>query len=153
MLEHTPSDCFTILMSKSDGRQYLVSNTAMAFRLAVPENPGMSKDPRKNRIAELRRARGWSMDQLAERANTTGSQINKLEKGRVSLTTDWMYRIADALEVHPMDLLDNGGLEPDEKAILDLYRGLDDRERAQFRAVANALAQPREDDGPTSKFG
>lgn len=45
------------------------------------------------------------MHALAEAAGTTGSTINKLEKGVMRLTTDWMEKIAVALEVQPAELL------------------------------------------------
>lgn len=90
-----------------------------------------------NRIAEIRQERGWSMEELAARANTTASQINKLEKGRVRLNFDWMHRLARALEVHPVELHPGVILPtPEEQALLDRYRGLSEADRdTTFRFV------------------
>lgn len=66
-----------------------------------------------NRIKDWRLKRGWSMQQLAEAAATTRSQIDKLERGERRLTVDWMQRIAGPLGCAPADLLpDNDGGGP-----------------------------------------
>ena len=41
-----------------------------------------------NRLRELRKAQGLTMEALAGRTNTTASQINKLEKGDRRLTAE-----------------------------------------------------------------
>ncbi len=46
-----------------------------------------------------------SLQQLADRTNTTDSTISKLEVGRTTLDIDWMMRLADALDIGPADLL------------------------------------------------
>jgi phage repressor protein C with HTH and peptisase S24 domain len=58
-----------------------------------------------NRIAEFRKARGWSQQQLADLAGTTNQQIGHLESGRRRLDTVWMSRIASALGVEPVELI------------------------------------------------
>ena len=67
---------------------------------------------RPNRIFELRDRLGMSQEALAEAANTTSSQISKLEKGERRLTVEWMYRLAPALNVAPSDLMLPGEEEP-----------------------------------------
>lgn len=61
--------------------------------------------PAANRIAELRRRRGWSQARLAEMVGTSSQQISKLETGAGRLNTDWMIRIAKALECAPAELM------------------------------------------------
>lgn len=58
-----------------------------------------------NRLRELRKAQGLTMEALAARANTTASQINKLEKGDRRLTDEWMHRLAGALGCNAADLI------------------------------------------------
>jgi transcriptional regulator with XRE-family HTH domain len=58
-----------------------------------------------NRIKELRDARGWSMRELAARANTSASTINKLEKGETVLNVVWMQRLAKIFDIPPENLL------------------------------------------------
>lgn len=78
---------------------------------------------RPNRIFELRTALGMSQEALAEAANTTSSQIAKLEKGDRRLTVEWMYRLAPPLNVAPSDLLPP---EPERAPVEDLVLTLDD---------------------------
>jgi len=59
----------------------------------------------KNRIRELRRSRGLTLEEVARRANTTNQQVHRLETGQRRLTTEWMDRIGTALGVRPADLL------------------------------------------------
>jgi phage repressor protein C with HTH and peptisase S24 domain len=60
----------------------------------------------KNRIRELRRGAGLTLQRLADLVGTTAQQINRLERGDRRLTTEWMERIAGGLEVHPAELID-----------------------------------------------
>lgn len=79
----------------------------------------------ENRIKELRRARGLTLQKLAERAGTTNQQISRLERGERRLTTDWMERLGNALECNPAALMGAyadppsfrslGGLASDDK--------------------------------------
>jgi transcriptional regulator with XRE-family HTH domain len=59
----------------------------------------------KNRILELRKDRGLTLTQLADQVDSTAQQIGRLEKGERRLTTDWMEKIAHALDVLPEDLM------------------------------------------------
>lgn len=58
-----------------------------------------------NRIREWRQNKNWSLQQLAEAADTSRAQIDKLERGERRLTLDWMIRLAKPLECLPADLL------------------------------------------------
>lgn len=59
----------------------------------------------KNRIWELRRQKNMTALVLAEKVGTTAQQIGRLEKSKRRLTTDWMVRIAAALDVPPEALI------------------------------------------------
>ncbi len=59
----------------------------------------------ENRIRELRRGRGFTLQNLAERADTTNQQISRLERGERRLTTGWMERLAGALGCSPAALI------------------------------------------------
>jgi len=58
-----------------------------------------------NRILELRKQSGLTLAQLAQHTGSTPQQIGRLEKGERRLTTDWMEKIAKALNVLPEDLM------------------------------------------------
>ena len=70
----------------------------------MPEKPKKLYEP--NRIEEWRNARGMRQEDLAEKLGTSAAQIGKLERRERRLTTGWMMRLAEALEVYPTDLLD-----------------------------------------------
>lgn len=59
----------------------------------------------KNRIKELRRGQGLTLQRLADLIGTTPQQINRLERGDRRLTTEWMERVAGGLSVHPTELI------------------------------------------------
>lgn len=65
------------------------------------------------------------MRELAARANTTSSTINKLEKGLTRLNTDWLTRLAAALEVEPQELITPSDREPPpiQQDDVELYEG------------------------------
>lgn len=60
----------------------------------------------RNRITELRKARGWSIQALADYANMDRADLSRIESGRVTgiyLTT--LCRLAEALDVSPAELV------------------------------------------------
>ena len=65
-------------------------------------------------IAALRKMRGMSQEQLAERANISRSHLSAIEApGMVrAFSMDIFFNIADALDVDPADLI-NTSLFPD----------------------------------------
>jgi transcriptional regulator with XRE-family HTH domain len=63
------------------------------------------------RIRELRKTRGLTLQQLAEQAGTTAQTIQRLETDNMSVSVDWLLRIAPALGVSPAALLSTIGTE------------------------------------------
>jgi len=63
-----------------------------------------------NRIRFWRQQKGWTLQQLAEAADTTRAQIDKLEHGTRRLTVDWMVRLATPLGCDPRSLMALSGL-------------------------------------------
>ena len=64
-----------------------------------------------NRVREWRSLRGISQQALAERAGTTQPTIYKVELGHRKLTDHWLSRLAVALDVRPLDLLEGDAEE------------------------------------------
>lgn len=58
------------------------------------------------RIREVRRRRGMTLQALAERVGTTPQTIQRLETNNMTVSVDWLLRIADALELSAADLLE-----------------------------------------------
>lgn len=68
----------------------------------------MKKNAAKNRpnnIEKLRLAKGWTMQQLADKMDTQRAQINKLEKGHIQLKEFWLLKLSKALECDISDIL------------------------------------------------
>lgn len=53
----------------------------------------MTDDLPQNNIEALRKARGWSMQTLADKLHTSTSTINRLEKGEASLDVTWLKKL------------------------------------------------------------
>lgn len=63
------------------------------------------RTPRANRIAEQRRAKGLSQQQLAEAVGVHWTTISKLERGITRLDFVWAEKISEALGVDEYDIL------------------------------------------------
>ena len=63
------------------------------------------------RIREVRRARGMTLDDVAQACNppTTPQTIGRLETGTRTVSIGWLNRIADALGVDAADLVEGSG--------------------------------------------
>lgn len=59
------------------------------------------------RIKELRREKGWTQAELAERANISRSQLTQIEGGARPANTLRLQAIAEALQVPVSDLFDD----------------------------------------------
>jgi transcriptional regulator with XRE-family HTH domain len=58
-----------------------------------------------NRIAELRRASGLTLSELATKAGTTPATISKLERSEIKLSVEWMEKLAPLFRVKPAELV------------------------------------------------
>lgn len=58
----------------------------------------------ENRIADVRKRRGLTQQQLADLLGVHWVTVSKLERGVMQLTSDWITRLAEALEVDVMEL-------------------------------------------------
>lgn len=52
-----------------------------------------------NRIKEIRQLQGMTLSDLGERVGVSSQQIQKYESGDSKISTDKLYKVADALEV------------------------------------------------------
>lgn len=59
----------------------------------------------QSRIREIRRAKGFTLQQVGKKAGTTAQTIGRLETGMRTLSINWVQRIAKALDADPSELL------------------------------------------------
>ena len=60
---------------------------------------GAGKDAMDNRIKELRKARGLTQDELAQKLKVSRQTINSLEKGRYDPSITLAYRLARSFDL------------------------------------------------------
>lgn len=60
-----------------------------------------------NKIYEIRQLKGMSLEAVAKACvpETTAKQISRLEKGERRLTTEWIDRLAKAMDCHPSEIV------------------------------------------------
>lgn len=59
----------------------------------------------QSRIREIRKLKKLTLQQVADKSETTAQTIGRLETGMRTLSVDWVNRIAKALDVDPSELL------------------------------------------------
>lgn len=105
-----------------------------------------------NNIRKIRENQGFTLEQLADAAETSVQQVSRLERGERRLTVDWMARLAGPLGVEPAALLSNETpdrgriiqepkkirLRPDEVRLIRWWRILDDSEKRMIAAFGRA---------------
>lgn len=59
-----------------------------------------------NHLRKLRKARNLSQEELAWKADSELSQINRIELGKISAGLTQLFKIAQALDIHVKELFD-----------------------------------------------
>jgi len=57
------------------------------------------------RVRELRKARGWTQDDLHANSGLSQGEISKIEKGQINVTAETLMKLAGAFEIHTEDLV------------------------------------------------
>jgi len=63
----------------------------------------------ETRIREFRKLRGLTLKELADKIATTPQTVQRLETANMTVSTDWLERIANALNIEPADLIARPG--------------------------------------------
>ncbi len=61
----------------------------------------------RNNVRRIREAKGFTLEQVAQRVNATRAQISKVERGIIRLNDVWMERLSMALTCSVHDLIDD----------------------------------------------
>ncbi len=56
-------------------------------------------------VLKKRVAKGWSQSELASRVDNNFQNISRLERGEITPTLFWCYKLADALEIELHELI------------------------------------------------
>ena len=87
----------------------------------------------KQKIYEVRRSKGVSQEEMANRMGIALNSYRKLERGKTSLVNEKLWLIADALGVSVRELV----LEEDKTTGLSLA----EKERNEFHKLIEALKE------------
>lgn len=91
-----------------------------------------TQSPYRTRIREIRKLRGLTLEEVARDTGTTPQTIQRLETDQMTVSLDWLERLAGALEVKPVDLLGARS-----------HEGPADETAEFFAATGNALIRNR----------
>lgn len=96
------------------------------------------------RFKELRRAREWSQEELAEKMGISPNYLSSVERGRENPTLDLLITLAKALRVELVDLFNYPWLTMSETDLKKKLRVLiDDADLERLREIL-ALVKARE---------
>lgn len=116
--------------------------------------------PLGERMKQLRKERGWSQADLAERVETDARQISRYENGRITPSLDALIRIAEAFDISVDYLLIEDAsrrpLHPNDHGLgarLDALGELDDEDRTTLLGVLDALITKSRLRGITQDLG
>ena len=95
------------------------------------------------RIAEIRTSLSLTQQDLAERAGISRPYLAQLESGDRNLNTKRQKQIADALNVHPTELVDFSAPEKNEEELMvKAFRSLPSEQRKAWIEWARATLTP-----------
>lgn len=78
----------------------------------------------RKRIRALRVAQGWSLEELAKRANLSQSSLSRIENGQRRLALDQLVTLARALDTTLDQLVANAADDVVISPVIDVARGL-----------------------------
>lgn len=93
---------FTLHLTPGD--KFLDAFKQKRHSIAVDTSTGM-ENLMETRIRHFRKQRGWTLQTLADRIGTTAQTIQRLETSNMTVSTDWLERIAEAFGIDPVSLL------------------------------------------------
>ena len=94
------------------------------------------------RIRELRKAKGLTIGELADKVGVSTPHMSQVERGLKNLNNHLLTRIAAALEVQPEALISSSNRD-DLGRLLDLIADLPEEDVERLRQFAEALRLSR----------
>lgn len=96
------------------------------------------------RIKELRRSKGLSQEQLAEKADINSKYLSRIERGTENPTLDMFIKLANALEVEMWEMFDFGHVVSNKElkgAIQNIAKTADERTLRLALKILRAVAR------------
>lgn len=110
----------------------------LSFPMTIPSTPRAA-----NRLRELRLARGLTLEDVALDANCSIATVNALERGKRTLSLEWMQRFARVFGVTPAEILTRDSnpdvLQDEERALIEALRAAPAANRAALLGAAEHL--------------
>lgn len=91
------------------------------------------------RIKEIRLAKGWTVQQLADAVGLSKSYVSDLENGKRRASDYRLDKFAKAFNVSVYDLIDDGSLGADERKLLLDFAAMSDDSRRILLSTARAF--------------
>ena len=91
------------------------------------------------RIKELRKSKGLSQEELAERAETSPNYLSRMERGTENPTLDMLIKLANALEVEMWEMFDFGHEVSRKELREDMGRFLKELDEEKLRMAVKLL--------------
>ena len=113
-------------------------------RVRGPYKTSAAKGARLN-LAEVRRAAGYTQDDLAEALGVTQASVARWERGVTDISLSNLIKVATLLEVAPSELiLEGDGLTDDEREMLEWLRAHPSDQRV-IRSTLRGLQEARKE--------
>ncbi|WP_165235019.1 helix-turn-helix domain-containing protein [Aquisphaera insulae] len=80
-----------------------------------------------NRIADLRRRKNWTQEDVGNLIKRTGGHISNVENGKTELSPSELEKLATEFEVNPLFLI--AGISNDVSEIVDMVARMDPAKR------------------------
>lgn len=120
-----------------EGHLHVKTGAAEYAYLGVEPRMPLAHTPGMNRIRDIRKARGLTQKQLADKIGANQSTVSKIEKGIANPTQQIMTRLADALDVEPIEFYELSDLQD---RTLDALARMDADQRWAALTVLEAMA-------------
>lgn len=91
------------------------------------------------KIRTLRKAKGYTQEQLGALIDTTESYVGQIERGTKNVTVETIEKIATALDVNIRVLFDYQGLPAHHPRMLEIFELLKGRGDDELQRVINVI--------------
>lgn len=98
------------------------------------------------KIRELRKARGWTQEQLADKAGVSRSYLTEIETGAKTVNMRRLDAIAIALGVETPALIDIDTSDPDVQELVANFKSLPPEDQKTFLDLSRRFSGFRPDD-------